>query len=389
MSLHEFKDIREQFQLTEWELSDLARDAWTPIRGFLNAHNARRKEIIVPGKDIVIDECMSMWEGLDFRHSIRGMPHITCIPRKPRPRGMEIKALYDVESGVSLRLEISEGKSSNKAKQYADKYPHHVALVLRLVNDFFRTWRCLHGDSAFASYQLCAALLLYGIYFGGIVKQATKSYPMDYFKEWATKTKPKRGEFTVLSTAAIIQKQGDPNVRLPYPVLAIGWKDKTYLHFISTFGTTVAGAGFDRRRTGKTEDVNGNIIDKHYYKHVNCPQVVNDIYKGFGVVDIGDHYRQGILTPEEVWVTRTAWHRSFTTIFGSDVCDAYFFYLLDYRRITGTDDGAIPFMKWVARLARQLINWEENHAEDVSAGRNLRRSTRDATEKQEERNHKV
>ena len=59
MSLHEFKDIREQFQLTEWELSDLARDAWTPIRGFLNAHNARRKEIIVPGKDIVIDECIN------------------------------------------------------------------------------------------------------------------------------------------------------------------------------------------------------------------------------------------------------------------------------------------------------------------------------------------
>jgi hypothetical protein len=92
------------------------------------------------------------------------MPHLTCIPRKPRPRGMEIKALYDVESGVSLRLEISEGKASNKTKNYADQFPHHVALVLRLVHDFMGTWRVLRGDSAFASYILCTTLLSYGVF---------------------------------------------------------------------------------------------------------------------------------------------------------------------------------------------------------------------------------
>jgi hypothetical protein len=151
----------------------------------------------------------------------------------------------------------------------------------------------------------------------------------------------------------------------------------------------VPGAGFDRRRTKKAEDANGNIIDKHYFKHVDCPQVVNDIYLGMGVVDVEDHYRQGILTPEEIWMTHTAWHRSFTTILGSDVCDAYFFYLLDYKRINGTDDGATPFMRFVARLAHQLINWEANHVDEDYPGRTLRKSTKEVVEKHEERNNKV
>ena len=49
------------------------------------------------------------------------------------------------------------------------------------MKDYFGTWRILRGDSAFASYQLCTALLVVGLFFGGIVKQATKSFPIEFF----------------------------------------------------------------------------------------------------------------------------------------------------------------------------------------------------------------
>ena len=198
-------------------------------------------------------------------------------------------------------------------------------------------------------------------FFGGIVKQATMKYPMAYFKAWASTTNPKRGDFIALSTTYV-------DKGLSKPVLAVCWKDKIPLHFISSFGTTVQGAGFDRPRTTKVMDENGNSNDKHFKKHVDCPQLLNEIYHGFGAVDIGDHYRQGILMLEEVWKTHMAWHRSFSTLLGCEVCDAYFLYLLDYIRLNGNRDGAVEFMSWIAQLARLLLKSKD----EPESRRNLR-----------------
>ena len=39
-----------------------------------------------------------------------------------------------------------------------------------------------------------------------------------------------------------------------------------------------------------------------------------------------DHYRQGSLAIEREWITHTWWHRTFGTIFGICVVDAYLAY---------------------------------------------------------------
>jgi hypothetical protein len=172
------------------------------------------------------------------------------------------------------------------------------------------------------------------------------------------------------------------------PVLAVCWKDKTNLNFISTFGVTVKGKGFDRPRTKKVLDGDtGNFIDQHYHKHVDAPQIINDIYHGFGEIDIGDHYRQGILFPEEVWKTHMAWHREFSTILGSEVCDAFFLYLLDYNRVHGSIDAAAKFLSWIAFLAKQLIEYEDDSGD--ANNRNLRKRQPHNTAREPEHQSKV
>lgn len=64
----------------------------------------------MPGETLVIDECMIAWEGLEGKWSIKGMPHVTKIARKPKGVGAEVKSLADGESGVLLGLEIMEGR---------------------------------------------------------------------------------------------------------------------------------------------------------------------------------------------------------------------------------------------------------------------------------------
>lgn len=102
--------------------------------------------------------------------------------------------------------------------------------------------------------------------------------------------------------------------------------------------------------------------------------MVSEIYRGFGTVDIGDHYRQGILFPEEVWKTNMAWHRAFSTILGCEVCDGYFLYLLDFARARGGNrDGALPFLSWIVYLSKQLINFVDDEDDNGGLRRNIRR----------------
>ena len=55
------------------------QDPWIPIRPFIDAFNVNRKEIIVVCGDLVIDECMSAWKGLEKYECIFALPHKTKI----------------------------------------------------------------------------------------------------------------------------------------------------------------------------------------------------------------------------------------------------------------------------------------------------------------------
>lgn len=103
-------------QLTAYSNTNVIVDAWVPVRGFVEAFNARRMECIVPVRKLCVDELMSSWEGVELKYHAAGMPHINKIARKPKGVGAEVKCVADCDSGVMLKLEVQEGKSCKRAK---------------------------------------------------------------------------------------------------------------------------------------------------------------------------------------------------------------------------------------------------------------------------------
>ena len=80
---------------------------------------------------LILDESMSAWTGKSmqahadltkniYKHGY--LPHESWVPRKPEPRGCEIKTLVDARTYVMLAGEAEEGKAPMATKKYRDKW---------------------------------------------------------------------------------------------------------------------------------------------------------------------------------------------------------------------------------------------------------------------------
>ena len=87
---------------------------WRDATWVVTAFNKNRKSKVAPGWLLCVDESMIAWTG-------NGCPHISFVPRKPEPRGIEIKNLCDATSGLTLFLEIQD-------------FPAAIATTLRLLD---------------------------------------------------------------------------------------------------------------------------------------------------------------------------------------------------------------------------------------------------------------
>lgn len=88
------------------------------------------QSVFQPGQYIVVDEIMSGWRGLEYKHSASGCPHLTKIIRKPVPVGTECKASACGVSGVLLGIEFLEGKLAMNSKSYQEAYGAGTATIV-------------------------------------------------------------------------------------------------------------------------------------------------------------------------------------------------------------------------------------------------------------------
>lgn len=83
-----------------------------------------QREMLIPGQTLVIDESMCAWLG---GWTSRGAPpSLVHIPRKPVPKGIELKTLADGETGIMLRLEVQV--SQNRLRWPAVSHLHPLSL---------------------------------------------------------------------------------------------------------------------------------------------------------------------------------------------------------------------------------------------------------------------
>jgi len=307
---------------------------------------------------------MSPWERKEYSYAAEGMPHVTKIARKPKGIGCELKSAADGMTGILLRLEIQEGADAMAKKKFADIHKYHTAVTLRLVEPWFGSNRIIVGDSAFASFATVIALLMVGLFFRGIVKTCSTLFPMKWFKRWGS-TNPPRGSNVQLLTNVMVR--GVSRV-----IMAVGWMCKLPKYFISSCGNGLPAEAQHAQRSKRVLDDEGLWTTFNYVKNTDWPSVVKNLYRYFSVIDIHDHYRQGILALEIYNKTKTWWHRVMSTVLGMIFTDAYFMYRYEYL-LTHLDlDGIETFEEWLGKLAFQMIN---NPYLEGSSSRHGRRSS--------------
>ncbi len=335
------------------------------------------KKVVIPGTYLCVDELMSQWKGLEAEYLLNGCPHVTKVKTKPKGVGMMAKATADAASKVIIFLEVVEEKDDMKLKKYCQrsgqaaldpayareelKLPHTVATTLRLVQNWFGSWRIVVGDSWFGSLPTAVQLKLKGLYCTMMIKTAHKGFPKTEFQEWfaghgrrvGTKAK-RRNDLERGSSKYYYLPLYHPGRRESIPVIAVGWADTTLKMMISTRGHTQEGVPSQRKRHRiEINNLTGEYEQKIIEYDVKTNYIVSTYFDAFPAVDISDHYRQGILGIETNWVTKKFYIRLFSTILGVIFTNAYLAY-----KFENNNKDALDFRAFLGKLAYSLINNE-------------------------------
>lgn len=185
------------------------------------------------------------------------------------------------------------------------------------------------GDSWFASVKAAIELHKRGLFFLGIVKTATRNYPIDEAK---TRCPEERGKCAIATAT-----NAEHNVKLT----CLAWRDKKVHTFVGTCSTTLEGEPAKKKRTDET----GRPI----IKEVPRPKLVEEYFDGAPAIDIHNHIRQSGLALEVAWNTQKWHHRMFASLFGIIEANAYLA-LRYFKR-----DFSMKHSEFTEALALQLI----------------------------------
>jgi hypothetical protein len=178
-------------------------------RPFFDVTTAKWRGIFTPGYKLTIDESMFAWYGKGLHNEKDGLPAVIKIKRKPKGIGRECKTLADVQSGVMIPIENNEGKTAMQQKEFQQEFGAGTATTLRMRRSWHGSGRIVIGDSWFASAKTAIQLHKRGLYFLGIIKTATKNYPI---AEARRRCPSERGKCAIATTEINDEMMGVPEL---------------------------------------------------------------------------------------------------------------------------------------------------------------------------------
>ena len=157
--------------------------------------NEDRASTVSPSERICVDESISRWYGKGVNGINHGIPLHFAIDRKPE-NGCKIQCASCGVSGIMLRLKLVK-TAEEEARHVAlmdeaesgqimseQELLHGGAKVMRdLVMPWMNSDRVVCGDSYFASVPAARMMMRYGMKYIGVVKSATRQYPMPYLSQ--------------------------------------------------------------------------------------------------------------------------------------------------------------------------------------------------------------
>ena len=260
---------------------------WSLVDGFVSSFNDHRATTFTPSEHICVDESISRWYGQGGYWINHGLPQYIAIDRKPE-NGCEIQNAACGESGIMLRVKLVKTKEEEMThlEEIDDKGLNHGAKIIKsLVAPWTGSDRIVGADSYFASVGTALELKRIGLRFIGVVKTATKRFPMKHLSGLELRD---RGDCVGLVSKGV---DGQPSL-LPFV-----WMDRNRRYFIATGSSLQAGKTYSRKRW-RQEDEEEDAPPNKVELFVPQPKAAEKYYSTCGLIDQHNRHHQDTLMLE-------------------------------------------------------------------------------------------
>ena len=320
----------------------LERYRWKLVDDFVFEYNNHRKRSFIPSEMLCVDESISRWYGQGGEWINKGLPHYVAIDRKPE-NGCEIQTTACGKSGVMLRLKLVKTKKEDEQQQHdnniqTDEEMLHGTRVLKfLVEPWFFTDRVVCADSYFASVPAAEELMKMKLRFIGVVKTATKRFPVSYLSNLELQT---RGDCRAIYGTLT------PETKM----MAFVWMDRDRRNFIATVSSINEGNPCLRERWRQIAP--GEESPEKVELTVPQPHAAEMYYSCCAAVDQHNRDRQDTLQLERKLKTHSWSMRVNITLLGMIMVDCW----RVYDQLTpGLVNNEVQ-KEFYAELARELID---------------------------------
>ena len=330
-------------------------DPWWRFRWLVDGFNDNRRRNVECGFRILVDESIFEWRS-------GSIPHMSFIPRKPKPYGCEMKNALCCDSKCMVFMEIQEGKIRMQRKRYCRSEPATTACTLRLakgcnvdelgVDPGDSVHRVVLGDSWFASVRTALALKeKFGVSFVGCIKTAHKGFPIEAMRH--TLASMERGDHCVFHCEELA-------------LHAVGWHDNYFKTYVGNCFTSSDGVPAEKKRQ-RDDGTNFKV-------QVPRPHLVQELQECAQGIDGHNQKRQGVLKLEEFWKVKQWYKRMFTSIMSSCLVDTIniWEYFNPPMEPSTSDDFASRNVSFAADLINELLpksnnseRWERPDSSDI------------------------
>ena len=250
------------------------------------------------------DESMMSWAGASEAH-------ISYIPRKPHPLGIQVKTICDARSGIWLDRDLVEGKEADSKKEFFADFGSTTSTTLRLARRWFGSGKCIVADAWFGSCRTAEELRENGVHCIMSVKIGHKGYP----KKELLEACKERGQVKTLKCQVQLGWENEGPVEDFY---AMCHMDKKPMLIISTCGMTLPGPNRQRDRYVWE---NGAIVHRTWT--LQQPHMMAVYRANFNAVDRLNKEAFGRTSLCEAIGTKTWWKRVWFGLLAMSTQNAY------------------------------------------------------------------
>lgn len=349
-----WQSIRFSYQPLE-RLPDVSSEKyrWQLVDGFVKRFNEHRASQFIPSDLICVDESISRWYGQGGDWINHGLPMYVAIDRKPE-NGCEIQNAACGRSGVMLQLKLVKTlveqqneedlsiEETDRAREQ-DGVLHGTKVLKELIAPWAQSDRLICADSYFASVGAVEELARMRLRFIGVVKTATRRFPMQYL---STRVFHNRGE-----RHGIVGKDADNNINM----MAFVWLDRERRYFVCSAGSLAEGEPYIRHRWRQVSQEK-DAPPERVQLTVPQPRAAELYYKVCAKIDQHNRDRQSTLGIERKLVTNEWSLRVCLSIFSMIVVDTWKVYsALTYGHERNNDNGETQ-KEFYGKLAAELID---------------------------------